>query len=114
MEPITEPDLRLPRYRGGVRWVWNKALALQKQLEADYLLLSYYEHAWSLALWRHSEEYGCLYNAPTFPYNGRSSSWIRQSRRCLTSSPPARFQRREKQLAWEIRKLSQKKGFLHN
>ncbi|TFE65953.1 hypothetical protein A7K73_01965 [Candidatus Methylacidiphilum fumarolicum] len=50
-----------------MRWVWNKALALQKQLEADYLLLSYYEHAWSLALWRHSEEYGCLYNAPTFP-----------------------------------------------
>ncbi|MCL6576524.1 helix-turn-helix domain-containing protein, partial [Kyrpidia sp.] len=65
LEPTTEQSQCFTRYRGCARLVWNKALALQKgRLEAGYPLLSYEELARLLTLWRHSEEYGFLANAP--------------------------------------------------
>ena len=59
----TTPALRrtFAQYAGACRFVWNKVLALN---EARYLAgvprLHYYEAAWLLTQWRHSEEYGWL------------------------------------------------------
>ncbi len=59
----TTPALRrsLAQYAGACRFVWNKVLALN---EGRYLAgaprLTYYEAAWLLTQWRHSEEYGWM------------------------------------------------------
>ena len=59
----TTPALRrsFAQYAGACRFVWNKVLALN---EGRYLAgvprLNYYEAAWLLTQWRHSEEYGWL------------------------------------------------------
>ncbi len=49
------------QYAGACRFVWNKVLAVN---EGRYLAgvprLTYYEAAWLLTQWRHSEEYGWL------------------------------------------------------
>ncbi len=51
----------LAQYAGACRFVWNKVLCLN---EGRYLAgvprLTYYEAAWLLTQWRHSEEYGWL------------------------------------------------------
>ncbi len=68
LEPTEEQARQLSRYRGCMRFVWNKALALQKgRLEAGYPLLSYGDLAKLLTLWRHSDEYGFLSEAPEHP-----------------------------------------------
>src|SRR5438876_1958599 len=59
----TTPTLhrQFVRYAGACRFVWNKVLAIN---EGRYLAgvprLTYYEAAWLMTLWRHSEEYGWL------------------------------------------------------
>ncbi|CAB3392224.1 helix-turn-helix domain-containing protein [Kyrpidia spormannii] len=68
LEPTREQAQCLTRYRGCARFVWNKALILQKRrLKAGYPLLSYGELARLLTLWRHSEEYGFFASAPVHP-----------------------------------------------
>ncbi|MHB1683930.1 MAG: helix-turn-helix domain-containing protein [Bacilli bacterium] len=55
LEPTDEQARKFSRYQGCMRFVWNKALALQKgRLEAGYPLLSYGELARLLTLWRRS------------------------------------------------------------
>ncbi|MDD3581617.1 MAG: helix-turn-helix domain-containing protein, partial [Desulfobacca sp.] len=52
------------RFCGHCRFVWNKALALQKaRLESKTPLLSYQDLAGLLKLWKSSEEYGFLKEA---------------------------------------------------
>lgn len=59
----TTPSLRrsFAQYAGACRFAWNKVLAMN---EGRYLAgvprLTYYEAAWLLTQWRHSEEYGWL------------------------------------------------------
>ncbi|CAB3391308.1 RNA-guided endonuclease InsQ/TnpB family protein [Kyrpidia spormannii] len=92
LEPTTEQSQCLTRYRGCARLVWNKALALQKgRLEAGYPLLSYEELARLLTLWRHSEEYGFLANAPVHPLQWTLKFLDRAIRAAFDKSSPARF-----------------------
>ena len=66
--PTPEQDDLLSRHAGCVRFVWNKALDLQRRrLEAGIPLLSYGDLAKLLTLWRSSEEYGFLSNGPVHP-----------------------------------------------
>ncbi|MCL4485593.1 MAG: hypothetical protein M1537_04535 [Nitrospirae bacterium] len=51
-----------------MRFVWNKALALQKgRVDAGIPLLSYGDLAKLLTLWRNSSEYGFLSRGPVHP-----------------------------------------------
>ena len=66
--PTPEQEALLNRHAGCVRFVWNKALDLQKKcLDAGIPLLSYGDLAKLLTLWRASEEYGFLANGPSQP-----------------------------------------------
>ena len=66
--PTPEQEALLKRHAGCVRFVWNKALDLQKKrLDAGIPLLSYGDLAKLLTLWRASEEYGFLANGPSQP-----------------------------------------------
>ncbi len=51
----------LAQYAGACRFVWNKVLAVNAgRYLAGVPRLTYYEAAWLLTQWRHSEEYGWL------------------------------------------------------
>ncbi len=51
LEPTDEQARKFSRYQGCMRFVWNKALALQKgRLDAGYPLLTYGELAKLLTL----------------------------------------------------------------
>lgn len=66
--PTPEQEVPLFRHAGGVRFVWNKALDLQKRrLDAGIPILSYGDLAKLLTLWRSSEEYGFLSLGPVHP-----------------------------------------------
>jgi len=63
--PTPEQESLLSRHAGCTRFVWNKALDLQKRrLEAGMPLLTYGDTAKLLTLWRESDEYGFLALAP--------------------------------------------------
>ncbi len=63
--PTPEQESLLSRHAGCTRFVWNKALDLQKRrLEAGMPLLTYGDMAKLLTLWRESDEYGFLALAP--------------------------------------------------
>lgn len=60
-----EQENILVRACGCARFVWNKALSLQKQrLEGKIPLMQYGDLARLLTLWRASDEYGFLYESP--------------------------------------------------
>src|SRR5277367_163837 len=62
---MAEQKILLTKACGCARFVWNKALALQKgRLEAKIPLLQYGDLAKLLTLWRASEEYGFLAEGP--------------------------------------------------
>ena len=66
--PTPEQDDLLSRHAGCVRFVWNKALDLQRRrLEAGIPLLYYGDLAKLLTPWRSSEECGFLSNGPVHP-----------------------------------------------
>ncbi|MHB8370762.1 MAG: helix-turn-helix domain-containing protein [Leptospirales bacterium] len=66
--PTPEQEILLSRHAGCVRFVWNKALDLQtRRLEAGIPLLSYWDLAKLLTLWRSSDEYGFLALGPVHP-----------------------------------------------
>lgn len=59
-------DRQFRLFSGHCRFVWNKALALQlARLESRTPLLSYQDLAGLLKLWKQSEEYGFLREAPS-------------------------------------------------
>ncbi|MHB1286206.1 MAG: RNA-guided endonuclease InsQ/TnpB family protein [Leptospirales bacterium] len=66
--PTPEQEDLLSRHAGCARFVWNKALALQKgRLDAGMPLLSYGDLAKLLTLWRASDAYGFLALGPAHP-----------------------------------------------
>ncbi|EQD75307.1 Transposase (probable), IS891/IS1136/IS1341 domain protein [mine drainage metagenome] len=66
--PTPEQESLLSRHAGCARFVWNKALGLQKgRLDAGMPLLSYGDLAKLLTLWRASDEYGFLALGPVHP-----------------------------------------------
>ncbi len=92
LEPTDEQTRKFSRYQGCMRFVWNKALALQRgRLEAGYPLLSYGELAKLLTLWRHSEEYGFLAVAPEHPLQWTLKFLMQSVTAAFDPSNPAQF-----------------------
>ncbi|MGB9500148.1 MAG: RNA-guided endonuclease InsQ/TnpB family protein, partial [Dissulfuribacterales bacterium] len=62
----SETDGILRQYVGCSRFLWNKTLSLNLyRLENHLPLIGYYEAAWFLTLWKQSEEYSFLREAPS-------------------------------------------------
>lgn len=92
LEPTEEQVRQLARYAGCMRFVWNKALALQKgRLEAGSPLLTYGELTRLLTLWRHSDEYGFLAIAPEHPLQWTLKFLIQSITAAFDPTNPARF-----------------------
>ena len=68
LETTPEQENLLARAVGCVRFVWNRALAIQKSyLNAGCGILSYVELAKCLTTWRNSEAFGFLAESPSMP-----------------------------------------------
>ena len=87
-------EAHLSRHAGGVRFVWNKALGLQKKrLDAGIPLLSYGDLAKRLTLWRSSEEYGFLALGPSQPQQQTLKNLDQAIWDALDRKNPKRFPR---------------------
>jgi len=92
--PTPEQESLLSRHAGCRRFVWNKALDLQKRrLEAGMPLLTYGDMAKLLTLWRESDEYGFLALAPSQPQQQTLKNLDRAIREALDKKNPKRFPR---------------------
>jgi putative transposase len=68
LEPAPNQENLLARAVGCVRFVWNRALAIQKSyLHNDCGILSYVDMAKCLTTWRNSEAFGFLSESPIHP-----------------------------------------------
>ncbi len=68
LEPLAEQEHLLSRAVGCARFVWNRALAIQKSsLDHGCGLLSYGDMAKCLTTWRNSEAFGFLAESPSQP-----------------------------------------------
>jgi len=66
LNPNSEQIQKMVEYAGCVRFAWNKALAINlDRLEKKQKILWYQEMAFWLGLWKKSEEYAFLKNAPS-------------------------------------------------
>ena len=66
LKPSADIEAKLANYVGAGRFLWNKMLALNlTRLEAKQNLLWYGEMSFWLTLWKQSEEYGFLKEAPS-------------------------------------------------
>ena len=92
--PTPAQEGLLSRHAGGVRFVWNKALDLQKRrLDAGIPLLSYGDLAKLLTLWRASEEFGFLALGPVHPQQQTLKNLDRAIWEALDRRNPKRFPR---------------------
>ncbi|MHB8255111.1 MAG: helix-turn-helix domain-containing protein [Acidiferrobacter sp.] len=68
LETTPEQDHLLTRAAGGWRFVWNRALAIQKSyLGHGCGILSYGDMAQCLTTWRNGESFGFLSKSPVHP-----------------------------------------------
>ena len=92
--PTPTQEALLSRHAGGVRFVWNKALDLQKKrLDAGIPLLSYGDLAKLLTLWRSSEDYGFLALGPSQPQQQTLKNLDRAIWEAMDRKNPKRFPR---------------------
>ncbi len=92
--PTPEQERLLSRHAGCVRFVWNKALDLQKKrLDAGIPLLSYGDLAKLLTLWRSSEDYGFLALGPSQPQQQTLKNLDRAMWEAMDRKNPKRFPR---------------------
>ncbi len=92
--PTPEQERLLSRHAGCVRFVWNKALDLQKKrLDAGIPLLSYGDLAKLLTLWRSSEDYGFLALGPSQPQQQTLKNLDRAIWEAMDRKNPKRFPR---------------------
>lgn len=92
--PTLDQEILLSRHAGCVRFVWNKALDLQKRrLDAGIPLLFYGDLAKLLTLWRSSEEYGFLAMGPVHPQQQALKNLDRALWEALDRKNPKRFPR---------------------
>ena len=92
--PTAQQDALLSRHAGCVRFVWNKALYLQKKrLDAGIPLLSYGDLAKLLTLWRSSEDYGFLALGPSQPQQQTLKNLDRAIWEAMDRKNPKRFPR---------------------
>jgi len=68
LEPTPEQESLLVRAAGCVRFVWNRALAIQKSyLDSGCGILSYVDLAKCLTTWRNGQSFGFLAESPSQP-----------------------------------------------
>jgi len=68
LEPTPEQESLLSRAAGCVRFVWNRALAIQKSyLDQGCGILSYVDMAKCLTAWRNGTAFGFLAESPIHP-----------------------------------------------
>lgn len=68
LEPTLEQRMEMARFAGCCRWVWNKALSLQKVcLDAGVGIMGYSRMCKLLTMWRHRDRSAWLSQAPSHP-----------------------------------------------
>ena len=92
LEPTPEQDHLLVCAVGCVRFVWNRALALQRSyLTQRCGRLSYGEMAQCLTTWRHSEAFGFLAESPSQPQQQTLKHLDRALKDAFDKTSPKRF-----------------------
>ncbi|MGK9452999.1 RNA-guided endonuclease InsQ/TnpB family protein [Acidithiobacillus caldus] len=92
LEPSSEQENLLSRAVGCVRFVWNRALAIQKSyLDQGCGILSYVELAKCLTTWRNSETFGFLSESPVHPQQWALKFLDRALKDTFDKKSPKRF-----------------------
>lgn len=92
LETTPEQENLLARAVGCVRFVWNRALAIQKSyLEHDCGVLSYVDMAKCLTTWRNSETFGFLSESPVHPQQWALKFLDRALKDAFDKKSPKRF-----------------------
>jgi len=90
-------ESKMAQFAGCCRFVWNKALALQKErLEAGEYCLSYVQMAALLTEWRNSEETIFLREAPVHPLQQTLKNLDKALKEAFNKKNPKRFPRFKK------------------
>jgi len=92
LEPTAEQEDLLTRAVGCVRFVWNRALAIQKSyLEQGCGILSYVDMAKCLTTWRSSQAFGFLSESPIHPQQQALRNLDRALKDAFDKRSPKRF-----------------------
>ena len=92
LEPLPEQEHLLSRAVGCVRFVWNRALSVQKSyLEYGCGILSYVDMAKCLTTWRNGESFGFLSESPVHPQQWALKFLERALKDAFDKSNPKRF-----------------------
>ncbi|WP_312283604.1 transposase [Candidatus Igneacidithiobacillus taiwanensis] len=92
LEPTVEQENLLTRAVGCVRFVWNRALAIQKSyLEQGCGILSYVDMAKCLTAWRGSQAFGFLSESPIHPQQQVLRNLDRALKDAFDKRSPKRF-----------------------
>ncbi|MDX5936490.1 RNA-guided endonuclease InsQ/TnpB family protein [Acidithiobacillus thiooxidans] len=92
LETTPEQEHLLARAAGCVRFVWNRALAIQKSyLEHGCGILSYVDMANCLTTWRNGESFGFLSESPVHPQQWALKYLDRALQEAFDKSNPKRF-----------------------
>ena len=92
LEPTPEQENLLARATGCVRFVWNRALSIQKSyLEQGCGILSYGEMAKCLTTWRNGEAFGFLSESPIHPQQWALKFLDRALKDAFDKKSPKRF-----------------------
>lgn len=92
LETTPEQEHLLARAAGCVRFVWNRALAIQKSyLEHGCGILSYVDIAKCLTTWRNGESFGFLSESPVHPQQWALKFLDRALKDAFDKSNPKRF-----------------------
>lgn len=92
LEPSPEQETLLSRAVGCARFVWNRALSIQKSyLDQGCGILSYVDMAKCLTTWRNSETFGFLSESPVHPQQWTLKFLDRALKDAFDKSNPKRF-----------------------
>ncbi|MHB8254034.1 MAG: helix-turn-helix domain-containing protein [Acidiferrobacter sp.] len=92
LETPSEQDHLLTRAAGGWRFVWNRALAIQKSYrEHGCGMLSYGDMARCLTTWRNGESFGFLSESPVHPQQQALRFLDRALKEAFDKKSPKRF-----------------------
>lgn len=92
LETTPEQEHILARAAGCVRFVWNRALAIQKSyLDSGCGILSYVDMAKCLTTWRNGESFGFLSESPVHPQQWALKFLDRALKEAFDKSNPKRF-----------------------
>ena len=92
LEPLPSQEHLLSRAVGCARFVWNRALAIQKSYQHRGCgILSYVDMAKGLTTWRNGESFGFLSESPVHPQQWTLKFLNRALKDVFDKSNPKRF-----------------------